>query len=549
MPLAEGYVSLKGSDHPHPTGHQYLRPTDQAEQVTVTLLLRRRPGAALKEPKALEQSSAGRLSREEFALTQGAEPTDVARIVAFAKDQGLEVLDTDTARRSVIVRGPTAAINKAFSTELKEYTYPRGVYRGHDGAVNLPEPLAEIVEAVVGLTNRKVEARHFSTARRRNVSDPPSTLPLTPQQVAKLYSFPAGNGAGETIGLYEMETQGGPAGYALDDIRQSMQGFGLPTPTLLDVPIDGVQNSGVSDGETGLDITVASAVAPNATIAVYFAGGQTQDILHALQTMIHPKATDPQPSVLSISYGWGPDDKGSASFSDAEYLQLSELFKDAATRSISVLVSSGDSGAFIEDPAQAQTSYPASDVWVTACGGTTIGDIQGSNFEEYVWNDTGAAGPGATGGGISPRFSIPDYQKNTKLPARVHTGEIGRGLPDIAGNASENSGYNQYINGRPQPVGGTSAVAPLYAGLIARINANLGRPAGFLNPLLYSLPKACFRDIVGAPGPANNSFGHVIGYSAGTGWDACTGLGSLNGSGLQDQLSGVQASQKQAEPA
>jgi kumamolisin len=547
MPLADGYVPLAGSDHPHPSDHRYVKATDGAEPVTVTLMLRRRAGAAAKEPKAFLQTSGARPSREEFALTQGADPADVQRVEAFAASHGLQIVDTDTARRSVVVRGPAAAVNAAFSTELKDYDSARGAYRGHDGAVGLPAPLADVVEAVVGLTNRQVPAQHFSTARRGNSADPPNTRPVTPQQIAKLYNFPDGDGKGQTIGLYEMETSGGAAGYARSDIEKTMQGFGLPMPHIVDVPVDGVKNSGVSDGETGLDITVAGAVAPAATIAVYFAGGQTQDILHALQMMIHPKAGEPKPSVLSISYGWGPDDPGTDSFSDAEYRQLTELFKDAATKNITVLVSSGDSGAFIESKTQAQASYPASDIWVTACGGTTVGNVSGASFDEYVWNDVGAGGPGATGGGISARFAVPDYQKAIALPKRTHTGAAGRGLPDIAGNASENSGYNQFIGGQSQPVGGTSAVAPLYAGLIARINANLGRPAGYLNALLYSLPPATFRDIGGAPGPANNSYGHVTGYPGGAGWDACTGLGSVNGSALQDQLRGQGATQR--EPA
>ena len=176
---------------------------------------------------------------------------------------------------------------------------------------------------------------------------------------------------------------------------------------------------------------------------------------------------------------------------------------------------------------------------MTACGGTTIGNISGSSFDEYVWNDTGAGGPGATGGGISARFPIPAYQAAVTLPKRVGTGTTGRGIPDIAGNASENSGYPQVINGSEQPVGGTSAVAPLYAGLIARINANLGHSVGFLNPTLYQPPASTFSDIVGAPGPANNSLGQVTGYPAGPGWDACTGFGSVHGQALQNGLTAV----------
>jgi kumamolisin len=215
-----------------------------------------------------------------------------------------------------------------------------------------------------------------------------------------------------------------------------------------------------------------------------------------------------------------------------------------------VFVSSGDSGAQIESKTQAQASYPASDVWVTACGGTTIGNVNGSSFDEYVWNDIGAAGPGATGGGVSARFPVPDYQRSVSVPARIGTGQPGRGVPDIAGNASENSGYLQVINGSPpQPVGGTSAVAPLYAGLMARINANLGQPVGYLNSTLYTLPAMTFRDILGAPGPADNSFGRVKGYNAGLGWDACTGLGSVHGEAFQTALAGAGPAVVAAAPA
>jgi kumamolisin len=514
-----------------------------------------------------ERAAAGapRPTRDAFASQRGADPKELDAVAAFAKDNGMKVLESDAARRSVIVRGPADAINKAFNVELNDYEYERGTYRSHDGAVKLPSNVADYVEAVVGLTNRQVHARHFSTAGRRGgralnranhpgngaAKDPPNTRPLTPAQVAALYGFPAGDGAGQTIGLYEMETGEGPAGYAPSDIAATMRALGdLPMPRIVDVPVDGVANSGQSDGETGLDITVAGAIAPKATIAVYFAGGETQNIIHALQKMIHPNAGEPTPSIISISYGWGPDDTGNPNFSDSEYAQITGLFEDAATNKITVLVSSGDSGAQIESKTQAQSSYPASDVWVTACGGTTIGNVNGSSFDEYVWNDVGAAGQGATGGGVSARFPVPAYQESASVPVRIGTGQPGRGVPDIAGNASENSGYLQVINGSPpQPVGGTSAVAPLYAGLMARINANLGHPVGFLNSTLYSLPAATFRDILGAPGPVNNSFGRVSGYNAGPGWDACTGLGSVHGQALQAALGGAGPAVVAAAPA
>ena len=540
MAASAHFHALKDSEHPHPAGALRLYPTSGAEELTVTLQLRRKPGHQVLKPEHMVAAASHRPTRDAFTRERGAAPEEMATVIAFAQNAGLTVVESNAARRSVIVRGTAAAINQAFAVQLNDYEWDNKRYRSHDGAVNLPSTIASCVEAVVGLTNRRVPAIHYAAPAAAAASlDPPSTTPLTPAQVAELYHFPAGDGHGQTIGVYEMMTEDGPAGYAAADISATMAALGgLPQPNIIEVPVDGTTNSGQSDGETGLDITVAGAIAPQATIAVYFAGGETQNILHALQMMILPDAGQPAPNIVSISYGFGPDDRGTPSFSDSEYAQLTQLFEDAATNKITVLVSSGDSGAFIASKTTAQTSYPASDIWVTACGGTTIGNVSGSSHEEWVWNDRGAGGPGATGGGVSARFDVPAFQTGAAVPVHNNTGKAGRGVPDISGNASENSGYLQVINGsQPQSVGGTSAVAPLYAGLVARINSNLGAPVGYLNTLLYSLPATAFHGIVAPPGPANNNFGGVKGYAATAGWNACTGLGSVNGQALQDAVS------------
>jgi kumamolisin len=540
MTASAHFHALKDSEHPHPAGALKLHPTSGAEELTVTLLLRRKPGHQVLKPEHMVAAVSHRPTRDVFTKERGAAPEDMAAVIAFAQGAGLTVVESNAARRSVIVRGSAAAINQAFAVQLNDYEYDSKSYRSHDGAVNLPSTISGCVEAVVGLTNRRVPAVHYAApAAARVALDPLNTAPLTPAQVATLYHFPAGDGHGQTIGLYEMTTQDGPAGYAPADIAATMAALGgLAVPNIIDVPVDGTSNSGQSDGETGLDITVAGAIAPQATIAVYFAGGETQNILHALQMMILPDAGQPAPNIVSISYGFGPDDQGTPSFSDSEYAQFTQLFEDAATNKITVLVSSGDSGALIASKTAAQTSYPASDIWVTACGGTTIGNVSGSSYEEWVWNDRGAGGLGATGGGVSARFAVPAFQTGAAVPVHNSTGKPGRGVPDISGNASENSGYLQVINGsRPQSVGGTSAVAPLYAGLVARINSNLGAPAGYLNTLLYSLAASTFHRIVAPPGPANNDFGGVKGYPATAGWNACTGLGSVNGQALQAAIS------------
>ena len=585
--LPEHYVPLAHSEHLHPSGHQQLEAATPGEEITATIILRRDPAGTpmhgLDYFQHTPLSAIRHVAHKDFAATHGANPAELQKVADFARDHGLEIKEASAAKRSVIVRGTADQINKAFAIELHHYTSPLGRYHGHEGNPSLPSDIAGIVELIVGLDNRPVPAKHYATTdipqpanpnpnptsnptanagadsaakpTPQVSSDPPNTVPLSPQQVAKLYNFPAGDGSGQTIGIYEMPTSDGDPGYSLTDISATIKAFGgsLKSPTPVDVSIDGQQNTGKTDGETLLDITVSSAIAQGAEIVVYFAAGQsTQNIINALQRMIHPDSGDPAPSVLSISYGWSPDED-TDSITAAEYDQMSQLFQDAAHLGITALVSSGDSGAQIASRTKAEASYPASDPWVTACGGTTIGDVNGdfTKFTEYIWNDTWGSGQdkgsGATGGGVSERFPLPSYQNGFPVPKSLDQKMTGRGLPDLSGPASPVCGYPQVQDGQEGNGGGTSAVAPLYAGLIAIINANLGTPVGFLNPQLYALANTAFREISGPPGPANNSFSGVTGYPASKVWNACTGLGSIDGVALQTGLKTAAASS--ASPA
>jgi kumamolisin len=545
------YKPLPGSVHVIPKAHKLLKETSPREMITVTLIVRRRKGG----PKLREvadfaaKAKAVRppVDRAQFIANHGPDSKEIAQVVEFAKANGLEVVETNVAARSVVVRGTAAKMNKAFSVKLKNYQGPIAKYHSHTGPAKLPSTIATIVEAVIGLHNRPIHAQAHNTFRRRGAADPPNTQPVTPQQIAQLYDFPDGDGDGQTIGIYEMTTfnqdtqQLQDAGYTPEDVQNTIEGFGggLSVPTLIDVPVDDKQNAGVNDGETLLDITVAGAIAQAATIAVYFTGAETQNIIHALQKMIHPGDSDPVPTIISISYGWGPDND-QAGFSPDEFQQIGDLFQDAANQDITVLISSGDSGCFLNTQVgseHAQASYPATEPMVIACGGTTVGNVQGSTFDEYAWNDSVQGHPGASGGGISAKFPVPSYQKGAGVPKHNFTNKPGRGIPDLAGNASANSGYMQDpAPGPPEPVGGTSAVAPLYAGLFARINSNLGVKVGFVNQTIYSLGKTAFRDTVSPPGPADNSFMNVTGYPVVKGWDACTGWGSVKGVALQNGL-------------
>src|SRR5215469_5709275 len=186
MTLPHGYKTIDGTQHSRPAGHQVLQPTAGDQEVTVTVMLRRRRDAKPREFKDFSADARAhrvRPPRADIEQANGADPQELKQVEAFAKLHGLTVVQSHQARRSVVLSGSASAINKAFGVELHDIQSPHGKYHGHSEAISLPSELANYVEAVVGLTNRQVPAKHFSTAaRRRNKKDPPQTKPLTPQQ-------------------------------------------------------------------------------------------------------------------------------------------------------------------------------------------------------------------------------------------------------------------------------------------------------------------------------------------------------------------------------
>jgi kumamolisin len=519
----KGPMLLKKSARRPRHGAHKIGPSDPKETLTVTVRVRRRPGA----PPLPDPSAAGPhkiISHADFAARYGAAQADFDMVTAFAKDHGLKVMDANLARRTVLLSGTVAQMNQAFGVELARYQTPNEVYRGREGAVQLPASLANIVEGVFGLDNRKMARR----AAVRPLATPQSAQPLTPPQVAGLYNFPNPPATNQTIGLLEF---GG--GYNVQDIQAFFQELSLATPALTAVSVDGVSNSPGDpdvDTEVALDIDVAGSVGQGANIAVYFAPWTEQGWVDVVNTAIHPAAGQPTPSVLSISWGWPElEDADGLSWTQAAIEAVSAAFQEAGALGITIFVASGDHGSNCEiNDKKAHCSYPGSDPWITSCGGTILTNVSGSSFDQGTWQDNDGW---ATGGGISDVFTtVPAWQANANLPPSVNDGHTGRGIPDVAGNADSASGYNLIVDGQPTqgPVGGTSAVAPLYAGLVALLNANLPAPVGYLNTTLYSNPGVC-EDI--NDGVSNATYG-APGYTSGPGWDACTGLGSINGSQL-----------------
>jgi kumamolisin len=495
------------------------------ERVDVTLRLRSKAqphalstGGALDDRLPRERTY---LSREAFAEQHGTDPADIERITSFAQAHGLVVLETSHARRSMVLSGTAQAMGAAFGVRLQQFEHDGGTYRGRTGSISVPSALAEVVEGVFGLDNRPQASTHFRIHPEGGVLAHAIGSSFTPTQLAKLYQFPAGlDGTGQCIAIIEL---GG--GFKPADIKAYFTGLGLPVPRVKAIAVDGGRNhptnANSADGEVMLDIEVAAAVAPKAMIAVYFAPNTTQGFLDAITTAVHDTVN--RPSVISISWG-GPENSWTAQ----AMTQYEQAFAAAATMGITVCCAAGDNGSAdgVTD-GKVHVDFPASAPHALGCGGTKVTVTAGHISSEVVWNEGTNS---ATGGGVSTFFALPTYQSKAKVP-KSSTGKTGRGVPDVAGDADPASGYQVRVDGQNLVFGGTSAVAPLWAGLIALMNQKLGHPVGFLNPLSYGslAGMGLFNDIT------TGSNGR---YSASAGWDACTGWGTPIGIKLLRALGG-----------
>jgi len=273
-----------------------------------------------------------------------------------------------------------------------------------------------------------------------------------------------------------------------------------------------------ADGEVALDIQVAGGAAPGARIAVYFAPNSDAGFVDALTSAVHDSTN--KPSVISISWG-----SAEANWTQQAIQSMNSAMQDASTVNVSVFAASGDNLASDGvDDGKAHVDFPASSPWAIGCGGTNIAVNGSSITSETVWNDGNSGG----GGGISDLFAVPSFQQNANLPPSVNDGKTRRGVPDVAGDAAPGTGYEVVVNGQTEVVGGTSAVAPLWAGLTALINEGAATPVGFFLPFLYA-NSTLLRQITRGD---NKATGSDVGYSAGPGWNACTGLGVPNGESL-----------------
>jgi len=515
------YTDIKGSERRPMHGAKKVGAADPNELMHVTVVLREPTGGGLPNLDQLIQRGKA-LTREEYQARYGASVADIEQLAAFASEHGLTVAQVNQGARTVVLTGRACDFAEAFQVSLDRYEYPGGTYRGRTGPVKIPSELSSIVTSVHGLDNRPQAQAHFRLAE----ANPSATaVSYTPLQIAAAYKFPSGNGAGQAIGIIEL---GG--GYKQSDLQTFFSGLKLSVPKVIAVSVDGAQNQPTGDPngpdtEVALDIEVAGAIAPGATIVVYFAPNTDAGFLDAINQAAMDAVN--KPSVISISWG-GPESTWTA-----QSLQsFNSALQSAAAVGVTVCIASGDNGSSdgVSD-GKDHVDFPASSPYALACGGTSL-QISGSSIaSEVVWND-GVTG-GATGGGVSETFPLPSYQANANVPTSVSTGFKGRGVPDVAGDADPETGYQVESDGQSFAVGGTSAVAPLWAGLVALINASQSGPVGYINPSLYQA-------VAGTKGTFNDiTSGDNGDYSARAGWDACTGWGSPVGSGLESALGSI----------
>lgn len=336
------------------------------------------------------------------------------------------------------------------------------------------------------------------TAIRRPRSSHPTSL--TPRDVGAAYHFPidTATGHGYVGGIIEL---GG--GFQDAQVSQYFADNNLPTPTFVSVPVAGGKNKedgpNGADGEVQLDMIVAGAIAPAATFRVYFAPNTDAGFLAAIQQAISDGCHG-----ISISWG-GPESSWDAATMD----QYEAVIKAARAQGIPVFVAAGDTGSQDSSGAGNQTDFPASSPSAIGCGGTRLLlNSDGSRASETVWDDSDTSS--ATGGGVSKHFP-------------------GRQVPDIAGNADPESGYEVMIDGESAVIGGTSAVAPLMLGLHALLWDLNGGKSFDMTKLLTDNPGAFFDVTVGDNG----------GYRAGPGRDDTTGLGVPDGALLAAALIGA----------
>lgn len=518
-------IILPGSVVTIPTNAIATTNVDDSAQIKFSIMLRR-PQSITDYADGVMAGLYPALSYEEFTDKFSSSNDDLNLIDDFANSAGFTIIKSHGPSATVKLTGTAAQVNMVFGITLIIVTLPDRSYMSYTGSLSIPLSLDGVIEYVLGLDNFSMMKSLTTPVNPANAIAAAATA-LTPPQVAAAYQFPVATGSGVCIGIIEY---GG--GYTTQNLTSTFGQIGLSNPTTVDVLVDGgTNNPGDSNGaaEVILDMYVAGGIAPNAKLAMYFGyGGGTSnptagpDWYDPINTALNDTTNKPQ--VLSISWGAGEVTYWTSSTINA----TNAILAQAPTLGIPVFVSSGDYGSTWSSSSP-EVLFPASSPYVVACGGTTL-QISGTTItSEVAWTNSG--------GGISIYNSIPSFQTGKGLTYKTYSAGVvsslaARGVPDVSGNSDPNSGY-QFFWGSANnfgQYGGTSACAPLWAGLIARciqVHGGSIKLKSTINSLFYNNPSA-FLDITSGENASNIS----VGYSCTSGWDAVTGLGSPIGTAI-----------------
>ena len=522
---ASDRIKFSGSEKAAPVG-TLKGEVDPNAEMQVSVMLKSK-ATDLRVDRTLARIAEGRqapLNDADMAKTFGSTQESLDAVAKFAQQSGLSVSEANLTSGRIVLKGTTVQFTDAFDTKLSQYEHPSGVtYRGREGALTIPKALNDHIISILGMDDRP-QARSFAV-KLNAISDhgTPGTPSdparphfgggFMPTDVAKAYNFPTDSmGKGQAVAIIEL---GG--GIDKADNAQYYTDHNLPQPNINVIEVSGAKNApgGDADGEVLLDSQVIGAIAPEATQNLIFAPNSDQGFVDAITRGAFPEQGEVPNTAISIS--WGQNEE---SWTPQATDGMNAAFKKAALKGISIFAASGDDGARDNAPSGTkQADYPSSDPFVTGTGGTALETgNDGKITSEVAWSNGG--------GGVSQKFGPVDFQADAKVPNNVNTGKPGRGVPDISGNAAPETGYLIRVDGSEQVIGGTSAVSPLYSALMMRVNGALGKPVPNLNSWLYKNTNI-FNDITS---------GDNGGYSAGPGYDAVTGLGSIDGTKMLSAL-------------
>jgi pseudomonalisin len=497
------------------------------------------------------------LTPEQYGERFGVSDSDAAQVVAWLQEQGMQVEEFTAGRRSIIFTGTAAQVQATFHTPIHIYKIGDEVHHANVNDPEIPAALVQVVGGVVSLHDFHSEPMHGMVRKPAPDLSSGGAYYLAPADFATIYDLnplyqQSINGNGQSIAIVARSN------INIADVRQFRTFFGLPAndPQIVVNGTDPGIWSANEETEADLDVEWSGAVAKNATIKfVVSKSTNSSDGVDLSAQYIVNRNLAP---VMSTSFGLCEAALGSSGNSF-----LNSLWQQAAAEGITVFVSSGDSGAAGCDSASASTATHGRAVnglcstpYSVCVGGTEFNDLSNptlywspsntsgtqesalSYIPEVVWN---ASGPGyglwASGGGASIVYAKPSWQAGTGVPA-----DGKRDVPDVALSSAGHDGYLIFQNGELYVVGGTSAAAPSFAGVMALVVENTAARQGNANVVFYSLAskqRAGGASVFHAITIGNNSVPGQAGFNATAGYDQATGLGSIDGSVLVDHWAGA----------